>query len=95
MNLLRKAQHDGQTWERFVSTAGGELELTKCFYCILIWNWDKWGNPSPQSIEEQSLEKMTLKLTTTNISKDLDQKEVWESHKALGCQKCIVGKEEQ
>jgi hypothetical protein len=95
INLLKKAQHDGQTWEGFLSTTGGELELQKCFYYILSWNWDKWGNPTPQSIQEQALNKLTLKLTTKNLSQDLEQKEVWEPHKTLGCQKCIVGKEEE
>jgi Reverse transcriptase (RNA-dependent DNA polymerase) len=57
MELLRKAEHDGQTWECLLNTTGGELELSKCFYYILSCKWDKWGNPTPQSIAEQQLEK--------------------------------------
>jgi hypothetical protein len=91
--LLQKAKRDGQTWEVFLSATGGELELTKCFYYLLSWKWDKFGNPSPQTISEQNLDKLEIILTTTEKSTALEQKEVFDSHKTLGCYKCVIGNE--
>jgi hypothetical protein len=90
---LKKAEHDAQTWEGLLSATGGELELSKCFYYVLSWKWDKHGSPVPQSIAEQHLPPMIVKMTNDNTSTEVKQKEVTHSHKTLGTYKCIVGKE--
>jgi hypothetical protein len=63
--LLDKGQHDGQTWEGFLHTSGEELELNKCFYYLLSWKWDWFGTPSPQTIEEQKIKKLEIKMSST------------------------------
>jgi hypothetical protein len=55
VELLDKIQADGQLWECLLHTTGGELELSKCFYYILSWKWDKIENPIPQTINEQQI----------------------------------------
>jgi hypothetical protein len=79
--LLALATKDGQTWEGFLNSTGGELELLKFFWYFLSFKWDKWGNPLAQTINEQNLEGMKIKMTTTNEYTVLQQKEVFESHK--------------
>jgi hypothetical protein len=69
------------------------ISLGKCFYYILNWKWSKWGTTTPQSIAEQQLTKLKIKMLTTNKSIELQQNEVYESHKILNTYKCIVGKE--
>jgi hypothetical protein len=91
--LLDKATQDAQLWEGLLNATGGELQLSKCFYYILSWKWDKNGTPSPQNKIEQQITPLTLKMTTNKTSEDLNQKECHESHKTLGTHKCILGKE--
>jgi hypothetical protein len=91
---MEKAKKDAQTWEALLSVTGGELELSKCFYYVLSWKWDKFGIPKAETKNEQKLAPIILKMTTTRESKEIQQKEVFESHKTLGTFKCLVGKEQ-
>jgi hypothetical protein len=91
--LIKKATKDAQLWEGLLSATGGELQLSKCFYYVLSWKWDKFGNPSPQNKIEQNILPLTLQMTTTQMSEELTQKECHESHKTLGTHKCIIGHE--
>jgi hypothetical protein len=78
-----------------LSTTGGELQLDKCFYYLLNWIWGKNGTPIPQSIKDQMLPELEIKLSTNKINTKLEQKEVFESHKTLGTYKCVVGVENE
>jgi hypothetical protein len=89
LNLIQLGQLDGQIWEKLLNISGGELELTKCFYYLLSWKWDKNGIPSPQTKIEKNMPSIVLESTTTKQITQLDRKEVTESHKTLGAYKCI------
>jgi hypothetical protein len=41
--LVQMTRHDSQTWERFLWTSRGLLNLTKCAYYILAWTFDEKG----------------------------------------------------
>jgi hypothetical protein len=71
--LLTIIQVDGQLWEQLLHTTGGELELSKCFYYILMWRWEILGNPIPQTIEEQNIEKLEIILSQSNKKQELVQ----------------------
>jgi hypothetical protein len=36
---IRRLQLIAQTWERLLSYSGGALNLSKCFYYVLYWEW--------------------------------------------------------
>jgi hypothetical protein len=91
--LVKKAEQDWQNWECLLHTSGGALELSKCFYYLLSWKWDKWGSPIPQTIKEQNLPPTKITMSATNEIITLQQKEVQDSHKTLGTYKCIFGSE--
>jgi hypothetical protein len=91
--LKEKIQHDGQIWANFLRISGGSLEMSKCFFYILSWKWDKWGNPYPQTIQEQNLDSESLNIINADDNSYLIQKESSESHKTLGTYKCLYGKE--
>ena len=38
-------QFEAQTWERLLWATGGALELSKCFYYILFYDFKKNGTP--------------------------------------------------
>jgi hypothetical protein len=77
-----------------LNVSGGELELKQCFYYVLSWKWDTYGNPRPQEMKEQQLKKISIKLSTTKETVELTEKEAIDSHKTLGTFKCIYGKEQ-
>jgi hypothetical protein len=94
-DLLQQVQSDTQIWTNFLRITGGELELPKCFYYILSWKWDKWGNPIPQNSTEQNLQHNSLQIQNTTDLTKLTQKDPSDSHKTLGTYKCLYGKEHQ
>jgi hypothetical protein len=78
-------REDGSWWAGLLEATGGKLELSKCFYYLLSWKWDKKGNPSPQTIQEQSNNNIRIRLYhDTNNTTDLVQNEISKSHKTLG-----------
>jgi hypothetical protein len=44
--LVEMTRHDSQTWEPFLWTSRGLLNLVKCAYYILAWNFDAEGRAS-------------------------------------------------
>jgi hypothetical protein len=86
--LFEKMQADGILWSELLKASGGELELSKCFYYLLSWEWDKKGNPKPTII---SYNKDDLPNNQTNFS--IPQREATISHKTLGTYKSILGDE--
>jgi hypothetical protein len=70
---------------------GGELELSKCFFYLILWSWDKQGNPVPENRMSQNDQLIVNKIKIGNGIENLKQKEVHKSHKTLGTYKCLFG----
>jgi hypothetical protein len=81
-DVVEMTRHDSQTWERFLWTSGGLLNLTKCAYYILAWNFDPEG--TPVNVPKQAIP--SLSLTSGDSPKLLPVKQLNfnESHKYLG-----------
>jgi hypothetical protein len=82
-------------WKELLEASGGELELSECFYYILSWQFDAEGNGSPMTISEQRNHNVHLiEIPSSNGSHTIiQQKEVHQAHKTLGCYKAIDGNE--
>jgi hypothetical protein len=59
-DLIGRLQLIAQTWERLLSYSGGALNLSKCFYYILYWEWPH-GLPV---LRTSSTEDPTIVLTS-------------------------------
>jgi hypothetical protein len=93
-NLKNKLEADGRLWAGLLSAAGGDLELSKCFYYLLSWGWDKYGNPIPQTIQQQKQLTTTFNIADANQTpKLIQQRDIYECHKTLGAFKSICGDE--
>ena len=46
-------QHTAQTWERILYSSGGALEILKCFWYLVYWEW-------PQGRPAMSLQSLPL-----------------------------------
>ena len=43
--LVKNLQHTAQMWERILYSSGGALNIKKCFWYLIHWEWHK-GHPS-------------------------------------------------
>ena len=59
-DLIGRLQLIAQTWERLLSYSGGALNLSKCFYYVLYWEWPE-GLPV---LRKSSPEDPTIVLTS-------------------------------
>jgi hypothetical protein len=72
----------------------GKIEISKSFYYILSWAWDKYGNPKPQQNNQQETEDQFILLTNSDgIAQQLLQRNANDSHKTLGVFKSLSGNE--
>jgi hypothetical protein len=73
-----------QWWEELLVASGGKLELPKCFYYIIQWTFDKYGDPvlGPDPILPITITDHTTKTTTT-----VKQKLCSKAHRTLGVMK--------
>ena len=92
-SIAKQLQSDASIWERLLSATGGKVELTKCFYYILQWEFDEEGVPSHMS--KQKLEAMGVQIQIKETGKDQPTKikhlDCDEAHRTLGVYKTITG----
>jgi hypothetical protein len=91
--LQMDLQKMSQTWEKLLFSSGGALELKKCFYYLIHWQWIH-GLPriTPAA---QMTHLPSIKLTS---GRDVDeiaitQKDATEAHKTLGVYMTPTGDE--
>jgi hypothetical protein len=85
--ITKETTEAAQWWEELLYTTGGKLELTKCFYYQLIWEFDTDGDATLQ--EPQSNIILTDSETQQQIP--IDMKSCSEAHKTLGVMACPQG----
>ena len=70
-----------QWWEELLTASGGKLELPKCFYYIIRWTFNEYGDPiiGPDP-------KIPIHIIdhTNNQEESVTQKPTSESHRTLG-----------
>jgi hypothetical protein len=81
-DVVDTLQQDAQVWERFIFTSGGLLKLRKCFFYVMMWEFDAEGRASLSSKDNIP----SLRLTNGNdvIPKPITQYDCTESHRYLG-----------
>jgi hypothetical protein len=84
--LAQVLQIDAQHWEKLLFTSGGKLELTKCFFYIMYWQFSEDGLPQLTN-KVQLPHKLLLKQGNDTEPTEIDQKDCPEAHKTLGVMK--------
>jgi hypothetical protein len=80
--LLAMMQHDGQLWADILRESGGDLELPKCSYHFIFYDFLQSGTP----IHKSGRVGPELKLRDGNgNSVAIQWKSNFTSHKTLGC----------
>lgn len=93
--LRNQLHHDMVIWQELLEASGGKLELSKCFYYILHWNFNEHGDAIPMTKSDQLLQTTPITIidSNTKLPVVIQQKEASKSHKTLGCMKSMDGNE--
>jgi hypothetical protein len=80
--LIAMAQAGAQIWERLLYSSGSALELKKCFWYLIYW---QWVNGRPQ-MAMNLLSPGIIALTSGNVPnyQVIPRLEVWEARRTLG-----------
>lgn len=92
--LYECTHHDINAWQQLLASSGGKLELTKCFYYVLLWKFNKFGDPIPKTIEDIHQEvcnRVQIEDPDTKQIITMEQKDIHQVHKTLGVLKSISG----
>ena len=86
--LLRMMQHDAQLWNDLLWASGGALELPKCSYHHIRFDFDTVGRPHMK--EGQFGPNLVIRDAASN-EVVIQQLSASQSHKNLGCHKSPIG----
>jgi hypothetical protein len=81
--VLSMLQHDAQTWERLLWTTGGLLNLLKCLFYIMAWQFDDEGHPTLKS-KRDILSSLQLTSGANPDPQLVKQYDVSQAHRYLG-----------
>ena len=82
-NAIDELQKTAQWWEQLLHATGGKLELSKCFFYILQWDFDVEGVASLRP-KSQFKNIVILNNSETELAVTIPQKDANEAHKTLG-----------
>lgn len=84
-DLVQRLQEIAQTWERILSLSGGALNLKKCSWYIMYWDWVK-GRPQLR-VRDQDDPTVNLKMSFTPVpSQVIPRMSLHTSSRVLGVQ---------
>jgi hypothetical protein len=82
-NIITKMSNAAQYWEQLLHASGGKLELTKCFFYHMKWNFDSEGVPTLGEIDDQH-RTTTITDSGTNTDIQINAVSCHQSHRTLG-----------
>ena len=82
--LIKYGQESAQIWERILYSSGGALELWKCFWYLLHWQWVKGQPQLATKLETPGM--IALTSSQVPVYTVIPHKEVWVAHCTLGVQ---------
>ena len=80
--LIRRMQHDAQLWNDLLWASGGDLELPKCSYHVLLWKFSSSGAPLLEA--GKFGDAIVVKSGDRNRNESITQKSAYTAHKTLG-----------
>jgi len=83
-SLVASFQTAVQRWERLLFTSGGALELSKCLWYCMHWQWDAHGRAFVTNFGESGPSLRLTRGTNLEHTQTIRRLEVHEAHKTLG-----------
>ena len=79
--MYQDTQRTAQCWEQLLYATGGKLELNKCFYYPIIWQFDEEGIPALTTTSDDNIKILS---SETGEHVPIQAKSPYQSHKTLG-----------
>ena len=89
-NIVAKAEFNAAMWTNFLSATGGALELSKCSYHVLHWNFSVNGAPVLINVRSKT-EPIKVYNPITQVEELLEYLPPTVAHKTLGHYKDPAG----
>ena len=80
--MYSETNKTAQWWEQLLNASGGKLELTKCFYYNISWQFNTEGEP--ELMTPKSDHRVTIKSSENDTQFTIEEKSSFASHKTLG-----------
>jgi hypothetical protein len=80
--MFRRMSHDAQLWNDLLHCSGGKLELSKCSFHVLHFEFDPSGKPRPTL--DRHDDKIFVQDSETKANIAIAAKRVFDTHKTLG-----------
>lgn len=84
-------RHNLQIWERLLYATGGKLELTKCKFTILRWEFTDDGYPKLWTPPHPASHTISIQSSITQLSEEVEYILPSSSYKLLGVQIALDG----
>ena len=81
-DIIARLQHIAQTWEHLLYLSGGKLNLKKCSWYVLRWEW-KNGRPVLRQIQPED-PKVVLRQGNSDVSTEIPRVPLDKSSRMLG-----------
>jgi hypothetical protein len=81
--------HNAQLWERLLNATGGKLQISKCKFTIIQWDFDERGDPVLQVRDEDH--QITITDSETNCPVKVGYIKPEKAYKLLGVQIAMNG----
>ena len=91
VGLMENAQTDAQQWHDLLWASGGALELSKCSYHLLSYEFDSKGDPFP--VVTSPMEMTVKSIDGEDIP--IRQLSPFKAHKTLGNYKTPEGQDKE
>jgi hypothetical protein len=82
--LVQQTQHNAQVWSDLFAESGGKLELSKCSYHILQWQFSAQGAPVVIPNQVNFQDALTVRDRQNQSEHRLQILSPYTAHKTLG-----------
>ena len=80
--IVGHLQHTAQTWERILFSSGGSLNIPKCFWYLVYWEWPQGRPTMMNSVSAPGIVALTQ--GNSPVYSVVQRKETWEAMRTLG-----------
>jgi hypothetical protein len=82
--LASGLQKGAQTWERLLGSTGGQLELPKCLYYLMIFDSKPDGTPTLRKAADMGTDLISMTTGTSDTSTNIEHRDYSQAHRTLG-----------
>ena len=91
VELAKGLQDEAQTWERLLYSTGGQLELSKCLYYLMIFDSKPDGTPILRAAQDMGTDLIRMTTGTSETSTEIEHRDCSKAHRTLGLHPAPTG----